>query len=287
MIKQILRGVMIGVANIIPGVSGGTMAVSMGIYDKMIYAITHIFSDFKNSMKILIPIIIGAVLSIIGISFLIEKLFVQYPMQTNLLFVGLILGGLPAILKRTKGAKVSIDKVLAFLLFFGLVIGFAVIGGNEGGAVDVGFNLVNGIKLFGVGVIASATMVIPGVSGSMILMLMGYYTPVIASINSFIKSLLAFQMEGILAGVGTLIPFGLGIVLGIFAIAKMIEYVFERFPMTANFAIVGLIFASPFAIILSANLGEFTILNILTSVVTFGIGFTIAYHLGDEPQKEK
>ena len=65
MVRMILKGVVIGVANIIPGVSGGTMAVSMGIYDKMIHAATHLFSEFKKSMKVLVPIVIGAALGIV------------------------------------------------------------------------------------------------------------------------------------------------------------------------------------------------------------------------------
>ena len=88
-VKDILKGSLVGVANIIPGVSGGTMAVSMGIYDKLITAVTHIFKDFKKSLRILLPIVIGAVLGIGILAFVIKWLFANYPVQTNLLFIGL------------------------------------------------------------------------------------------------------------------------------------------------------------------------------------------------------
>jgi putative membrane protein len=83
MIKNILKGAVIGLANIIPGVSGGTMAVSMGIYDKLIHCVTHIFSEFKKSVAFLMPIIIGAGLALVGLSFVIDSAFSHFPMQTN------------------------------------------------------------------------------------------------------------------------------------------------------------------------------------------------------------
>ena len=197
MIKMILKGVVMGVANIIPGVSGGTMAVSMGVYDKMIHAATHLFSEFKKSMKILIPIVI------VVLARIIEYMFAKVPFQTNLLFIGLIIGGLPAIGKKVKGKTIRVGHILAFLLFFGLVAGLALLGEQEGAAADLSFNLVNIVKLFGVGIVASATMVIPGVSGSMMLMLMGYYNPVLSEINNFIDNLIHFNMPGILEGTGS------------------------------------------------------------------------------------
>lgn len=83
MLKKILQGMVVGIANIIPGVSGGTMMVAMGLYDKLIYSITHLKSDFKNSMKLLIPIFLGAGLAIVALSRLFEFLLNDYPIPTN------------------------------------------------------------------------------------------------------------------------------------------------------------------------------------------------------------
>lgn len=282
MIKMILKGVMMGVANIIPGVSGGTMAVSMGIYDKMIHAATHLFSEFKKSMKILIPIVIGMGIGIVVLARIIEYMFAKVPFQTNLLFIGLIIGGLPAITKKVKGKTIRLGHILSFLLFFGLVAGMALLGEEEGAAADLSFNLVNVVKLFGVGIVASATMVIPGVSGSMMLMLMGYYNPILSEINHFIDQLIHFNIQGLLEGCKVLVPFGIGVVVGIFAIAKAIEIIFEKFPEHAYWAIIGLIAASPVAIFLLNNMGTITILSILTGVVALAVGIIIALRLGEE-----
>lgn len=281
MIKLILKGVVMGTANIIPGVSGGTMAVSMGIYDKLIHCLTHLFKEFKESIKFLIPVAIGMGIALVGLSFIIEPAFAHFPLQTNCLFVGLIVGGLPAVIKKVKGKGVKISYVIPFLVFFAVVVGMAAIGEQEGAAADLSFNLWSVIKLFVVGVIASATMVIPGVSGSMMLLLMGYYNPVVASIKNFVTALVAFDVNGILQGCGVLVPMGLGIMVGIFAIAKLIEVIFEKFPIQAYWAIIGLIVASPFAIFLLGEIGTITVASVLVSVVTFAVGFVVAMKLGE------
>lgn len=281
MIKNLLKGMVMGIANIIPGVSGGTMAVSMGIYDKLIHSITHLFKEFKESMKFLIPIFIGIGIALVGLSFIIEPAFAYFPLQTNCLFVGLIVGGLPAIVRKVKGKGMKVSYILPFLVFFVVVVGMAAMGEKEGAAADLTFSLWSVIKLFVVGIIASATMVIPGVSGSMMLLLMGYYNPVIAAIKDFFTALVAFDIPGILKGCSILVPMGIGIVVGIFAIAKLIEIIFEKFPIQAYWAIIGLIVASPFAIFLMGEVGTITVLAVLTSVVTFAVGFVIAMKLGD------
>ncbi len=281
MIKNLLKGIVMGIANIIPGVSGGTMAVSMGIYDRMIHCVTHLFKEFKESMKFLIPIFLGIGIALVGLSFIIEPAFAYFPLQTNCLFIGLIVGGLPAVWQKVKGKGIKISYIVPFVLFFAVVVGMAAIGEKEGTAADLSFSVWSVIKLFAVGIIASATMVIPGVSGSMMMLLMGYYNPIVAAIKNFVTALASFDMAGILEGCGILVPMGLGIVVGIFAIAKVIEIIFEKFPIQAFWAIIGLIVASPIAIFLLGDVGTITVIGILTSIVTFAVGFLVAVKLGD------
>lgn len=280
-IKDILKGMVIGIANIIPGVSGGTMMVAMGIYDKLIHCITHIFKEFKKSVLFLLPIAIGMGIAVVGGTLGIELLFEKFPVQTNLLFIGLIVGGLPAIWKKVKGNSIRFGHILAFAAFFALVVVMAFLGETEGNAVDLSFNLMNVLKLFGVGVIAAGTMVIPGVSGSMVLLLLGYYNPIVSAINDFLGALTSFDMNGILTGIGILMPFGIGVIVGILAIAKVIEFVFNKFPLYAYWAIIGLIIASPIAIIAMATLPTLTVLNVATGLVALCAGVFIAMKLGD------
>ena len=281
MIKNVLKGMVIGVANIIPGVSGGTMMVAMGIYDKLIHCITHLFSELKKNILFLAPIAVGMGLAIVLSSFTIEKMFESFPFQTSLLFVGLVVGGLPAMWKNVKGKEIKVGHIITCALFLALVVGMALLGEKEGNAANLAFNLGNVIKLFAVGVIAAATMVIPGVSGSMVLLLMGYYNPILSAISGFIRSALSFDIQGILNGVGVLAPFGVGIVVGIFAIAKLIEIIFAKFPLYAYWGIIGLIVASPFAILAVGSFPVITVMSIITGVVALAIGFIIAMKLGE------
>ena len=281
MIKNVLKGMVIGIANVIPGVSGGTMMVAMGIYDKLIHCITHLFSELKKNVIFLAPIALGMVLAIIGSSFTIEKMFEVFPFQTSLLFVGLVVGGLPAMWKNVKGKKMEVGHMITCVFFLALVVGMALLGEKEGNAADLSFNIVNAVKLFAVGVIAAATMVIPGVSGSMVLLLIGYYNPILSAINGFIRAALSFDMPAILTGVGVLAPFGIGMVVGIFAIAKLIEIIFAKFPLYAYWGIIGLIVASPFAILAMGSFEAITVISIVTGAAALAVGFVIAMKLGE------
>ncbi|HJA99719.1 MAG TPA: DUF368 domain-containing protein [Candidatus Mediterraneibacter merdavium] len=282
MIKKLLQGMVVGIANIIPGVSGGTMMVAMGLYDKLIHAITHLKSEFKESMKLLIPIFIGAGLAIVTLARLFEFLLERYPIPTNFAFCGLIAGSLPFIFDKVKGHTVSIGKIIAFLIFFAVVILMAVMGETSGNAADVSFGIVNVIKLLLVGIIAAATMVVPGVSGSMMLMLLGYYDTILKTINQFIDALIAFDVQGILVQCGVLVPFGIGVVLGIFLIAKLIEFIFSKAEIHAYYAIIGLIIASPVAILLKTDWSGFSVMTLIVGVVTFVAGWFVASKLGGE-----
>ncbi len=271
----------IGIANIIPGVSGGTMMVSMGIYDKLIHCITHLFKEFRKSVLFLLPIGIGMVLAIAGSSFGLTYLFEHFPIQTNLLFIGLILGGLPAIWKNVGGKKIQIGHIIAGLLFFVMVVGLAAVGETEGTSAELSLNVGMVLQLFLVGIVAAATMVIPGVSGSMMLMLMGFYHPILNAVKDFFTALASMDMEGILAGCGILVPFGVGVVVGVFAIAKLVEFIFEKFPLYAYWAIIGLIVSSPIAILLMGSFPAVTILSAVTGVLSLAAGIGIAMKLGE------
>ena len=282
MLKKILQGIVVGIANIIPGVSGGTMMVAMGLYDKLIHSITHLKSEFKESMKLLLPIFAGAGLAIVLLSRLFEFLLANYPIPTNFAFCGLIAGSLPFIFKKVKGHSVSVGKLIPFFIFFGIVILMAVLGENGGAAADVSFSLINVIKLFAVGIIAAATMVVPGVSGSMMLMLLGYYDTIIETINDFIDALIAFNLNEVLRVFGILAPFGIGIVIGIFAIAKLIEFIFKKAEIHAYYGIIGLILASPIAILMKTDWSQFSLPLLALGIVTFIAGWFVASKLGGE-----
>ena len=280
-VLNILRGMVVGIANVIPGVSGGTMMVSMGIYDKLILVLTHFVRRMKEAVALLVPIAIGMLLSIaIFAKIFSEVLFPKFPLQTNLFFIGLILGGIPVIYGKVKGNSIRLPQIIAFLLLFVTVVGFAFVGEGGGASADISFSVVNVIKLFGVGIIAAATMVIPGVSGSMIMMILGYYNTIIDTINAFINALKDFDIPAMLDTFVVLVPFGIGVVVGIVAVAKLIEFMLKQFPLVTYWAIIGLIVASPIAILIMMEIGTVGVIEIVTGVVLLVAGFFISLKLG-------
>lgn len=256
---MIIKGMMIGIANIIPGVSGGTMAVSLSIYDDLILAITHIKKRFKKSMQILLPLGIGVGIGIIFFSYSIEFLLSQYTFPTAMAFVGLILGGLPALYEEFKAAlsykaiKLNWIHLLCFLGFFALIIWMSLLQESAATFETIEPSLVNLIILFFIGLIAAATMVIPGISGSLVLMILGYYYNIINTLTNFFDSVRAFDINGIWNGLVLLVPFGVGVLVGGFLISKAIEYLFAHFPAITYAAIFGLVLASPIAIFLNTS----------------------------------
>lgn len=283
-IIRVLKGALIGVANIIPGVSGGTMMVSMGIYDDIIHSITNLFKKFKESIQTLLPYAIGMVLGIGGLAFLLDYFLGKYPFQTNILFIGLILGGIPIIWRRSAKGGLNPGKILVFLLFFASIVLLQIFGGGKSGTgVNLSTEPGQLALLFFIGLIAAATMVIPGVSGSMILMLLGYYKPIISMIKKLIEELVHFHWAGIGECILIVLPFGIGIVVGIFLVAKLIEVLIKKAEAVTYSGIMGLVVASPVVILMINGIPEgLDGLLLMTSAAAFAGGFILAYLLGKE-----
>lgn len=277
-LKEVLRGIAIGVANIIPGVSGGTMMVSMGIYGDVIGAVTGMPKHFWKSVKFLLPYAIGMLIGIGGLSFAIGYFFLEFPFETAMLFIGLIFGGVPLLLPKIMGKRITFSEALLFVLFFGLVVWMQF--WKQGTDVALEPGIKNSISLFTVGTVAAATMVIPGVSGSMLLMSLGYYTPIINRISGFLAALPALKWEELFACAAVLIPFGIGVVLGIFLISKLVEYLLEKQERKTYFAIMGLVISSPIAVLSGMNIVSIGLGQLLLGILLFIGGFFIANILG-------
>lgn len=280
LVKDILKGILIGVANAIPGVSGGTMMVSMGIYDDIIYCITHLFKQLKKSIMTLLPYLIGMAIGIVGLAFAIGYLLEHFEFQTKMAFIGLILGGVPLLFGKIKGKKKGFPHACIFLLFFVAIIAMEFFGG-ESSDVTLKVGIIPAILIFLIGVIASATMVIPGVSGSMMLMILGYYNPIMAAVKDFVVALTSMDISRMLTLCGSLVPFGLGVVIGIFAIAKLIEVLLQRYEVLTYCAILGLVMSSPVVILMGTALASMGILTWISGIVVMALGILFAWKLAD------
>ena len=273
----IIKGFIMGIANIIPGVSGGTLALILGIYEQFIGAISHFFKNFKKNVAFLIPIAIGMILAIVSLSRVIDYSYKHYPIPTSLFFVGLVLGGIPMLASKVKGKKQSkqISSYVIFAITFLIVILMTcsdLIFKTNLTVSLTSMNFIQYILLFIVGVIAAATMVIPGISGSLVLMLLGYYYPVIAVIKEFTS------FKNIGPNFIILAIFGIGVLIGIVLISKLIEFLFKKYETKTYFGVLGFIIAS---IILEMTI-VFSIPQILIGLICLVLGCGISYKLGEK-----
>ena len=182
------------------------------------------------------------------------------------------------MLLKIMGKRIAFSEALLFVLFFGLVVWMQF--WKQGTDVALNPGIKNSISLFVVGTVAAATMVIPGVSGSMLLMSLGYYTPIINRISGFLAALPALKWEELFACAAVLIPFGIGVVLGIFLVSKLVEYLLKKQERKTYFAIMGLVTSSPIAVLSGMNIVSIGFGQLLLGILLFIGGFFIANILG-------
>ena len=281
----VIKGFFMGIANVIPGVSGGTIAIILGIYEKFISAISNLFKNIKENFRFLIPVVIGMLLAILILSSVIEYSYDNFPIPTMLLFVGLVLGGIPMLLKNVIGRKECkmFSSYIILIFTFSLVILMACSDLIFGTVKEVNLlelNIGGYILLFIVGVIAAATMVIPGISGSLMLMLLGYYYPIIERINDFVR------FNNLTKNILILGVFGIGVLVGIVLISKLLEILFEKYNTKTYFGVLGFIFASILAIPISTCLQisnlTFNLMQLIIGILLLIAGSFISYKLGEK-----
>ena len=270
----IIKGMIIGLANVIPGVSGGTLMITLGIYEQIIGVISHFFKNFKDNLKFIIPLGIGAVLSLLLFSKIISLSLDKFPLATTLFFLGLIVGGIPLLIKnmnKNKDSKKISNYVIAFISFTFIIL-FAMLKNNNIADLN-NLSFIKLILLFGVGIVAAATMVIPGISGSFVLMLVGYYKPIIDTIKDITNFKLLTHNMLILAF------FGIGVLIGIVLVSKLIEMLLKKYETKTYFAVFGFVIASIIAIIkplLGINLN---IIELIIGIILFIIGMFATYKI--------
>ncbi len=255
-LSEIIKGVLIGTANILPGISGGTLAISMGVYEQILHALTHLHKETKKSLSTLFPYFLGIIGGIVGLSFTMEYLFESWPLQTNMAFMGLIFGGLPAILTqirlpRQKDRSPGSLTALAAAFFLTLVIttALSLMKAEHGPEVSLKLGFLPSALLFLIGVMSAGTMIVPGISGTMILMMIGYYKPLLSAINRTLLSLILADFSAMLSQAVILFPFAIGLAAGFYLFARLMETLFDRFARITYCAVLGLVFSSPIGIL--------------------------------------
>ncbi len=236
-IKLMFKGGLIGIANIIPGVSGGTMAVVLGIYEPLIEAIGEIVTHRerrKEYLKFLVQVGAGAVLAILIFSWIMDYLLTHYPDYTYLFFIGLIAGSIPSIYRSHPDMRLTLVSGFSFLLGVCIIIGFSLYS-----ATHSSVNVPETVFQFSTGavlllLVSGGSMIVPGISGSFMLVLLGQYEVVIRAVKHLELIPLAIL--------------GIGILVGVWSFARMIEMLLKTYPRETFYFILGLVVASLYAI---------------------------------------
>ncbi len=355
-IVAVLKGTLVGLAIVIPGVSGGSMLLTIGVYEDAVSITSKDKARRRAAIKKLIPYAIGIVLGVVALAFVVTWLLANFEFFTILLFSGLILGSLPMLFKHIKGQKVKPGYILVAILMIALMVllpylndtttetfdriaasdtlsvGERVILSDSGadeltvqngsseyevwelksaggtfGKPEDGYKLrsvadknvfyeLNGEDVFDIsvnadrsvtltargsgetqtvsvlrardalnngvwsallalllGFIAAGTMIVPGISGSMVLLVLGFYNSVMTHLKSFVVCLFTMNFKAMGPHLLVLIPFGIGIILGLLIVSKAIRWLLDRHPTPTYYGILALMLASPYAIFLKAK----------------------------------
>ena len=274
-IMTILKGFVLGIANIIPGVSGGTLAITLGIYEKLIDIISNFRKKIKDNIKFVILLVIGVAIGLLLFSNIISICLDKFPFITIMFFIGIILGGTPILFKKVKKHK-TIYNIIIFTITFSIVMIMTFVGNSERIITLENLNILKILGLFFAGFVAAASMLLPGISGSFVLMLMGYYRPIVDSI----KDLTHFN--NILHNIIILGFAGVGILCGLILSAKLINWLLKKHEIPTYFGIIGFVMASVISIFISAVSNTLTVLNIIIGIVMFIIGIFLARVIGDK-----
>ncbi|MDU5153056.1 undecaprenyl phosphate translocase family protein, partial [Clostridium sp.] len=261
--KEFIYGVIISISQIVPGISGGSIAMILGIYDKLIHAVNNIVKDFKNQYKILFRVGLGAIVGIILFSNIFKTLLEKYPIPLGYMFIGIILGGAPLMFKKATSKRSFSQRSLVYL-----VIGFVTVllmSGDYNGYSDAIVSLTPFIFmwLFVGGVVIAIALILPGISGSFMLLILGLYNTVITAITDF--------------NIPILIPIALGGIVGTVLSARLIEMLLNKYPEQTYMIIFGFILGSVFGVF-----PGFDGINSLIGIVLGIVGFIVTSYISKE-----
>ena len=254
--NNLIKGFIIGIGKILPGVSGALLAILMGVYDKSINYIINFKKNKKESIKYLFPIGIGILLSIILFSKIIYYALNKYYFEVMMLFIGLIIGTTPAITKKIE-KKDNYLIIISFLIFFFISII------NIDNTYIKQNNYIDSLVYFISGITEAIGTVVPGVSSSALLMIEGTYNIIIEAIANVID-------------IKVIIPFIIGLIIGLIITIKIINYLLKKYNNKIYSIILGILVSSIILLIIKSFKYKVTIPSLILGLIVLTIGIIIS-----------
>lgn len=224
MFNLFLKGFLIGIGKIIPGVSGSMLAISFGVYEKVLEIISNFFKNIKENIAFMLPLCLGFILAVFSSSNLLYYLINKYYIIMMFLFLGLIIGGIPNLKKEF---KFNIKNIIIFIISFSVIILLSFIKSNNN------TNYYN-FSFFFIGILEAFTTIVPGISGTAIMMLVGCYSSVLEM----------FSNVFMVSNLPKLIPFLIGVIIGAILLSKIITVLLKKYKKEVFSSIFGFMLAS-------------------------------------------
>ena len=243
----------------VPGVSGGSMAMVLGIYDRLISSVSSFFKDWKGNALYLIQFGLPALLGIVICASPISSVIDRFPVVSMFFFIGLVFGSLPMLYKTAKIERLNWKYALSFIIGVAVVVAMAYLPPMGGDDVSLEMSVATFLLQIVTGIVVAVGFILPGISTSYLLLLLGTYDYV----------MLAIAQLNIIA----LIPFVLGFILGVILLTRILEICMQRFPQLTYMMIMGFLIGSLYTVYPGTPSGW----EIPLSILMFAIGFTIIY----------
>ena len=272
-IKEISLGIIFGISCIIPGFSGGTMLVILGLYESITNSLSKLSNNFFKTIKELFFFFLGTLIGAFVSSILINKCIKHFPFLTSSYFIGLIVATMPVIINKIKETKISKLSIIIFILT--LIFSIYLIFNNQLNIKLISFdnyNIKTFIYILLISIISSSTMMIPALSGMSVLLIFGLYDEILNAISECIKLNIINQLP-------ILIPFIIGFIIGIILISKIINKIINNNSSLLWLIILSLLLISPIIIYKDTYItnkelfNENIIINIITSILMIIIGY--------------
>jgi putative membrane protein len=287
-LKTFINGLAFGVTQLVPGVSGGTVAIIMGFYGQLLESVNHFGKDRRKHTKFLAPFLLGIAAGILVFSSIINFLLINYSLTTMSFFIGLIVGIIPPVYAKIKipGQMLRPGEIALILV---PVLALAAVSHIRGAAPSEPAAVIGSagppylLFIFVAGVIAAAALVTPGVSGSFILLLMGAYDVIIYSVSS-VRHLLGDITDTALwlDILKIMLPFALGVVAGGLSMARLIEKLLRDFHRVMYLIILGLLLGSVYALLNNPAVYQSGVgaLSVVISALAFVAGCVLSCVIG-------
>jgi len=285
-LKNFLNGLVFGLSLIIPGLSGGTLAIILGFYDQLIEAVNHFTEDFKHYIKFLLPFGLGIAIGIIAFATFIQFMLTYHSFPAMMFFIGLIVGVIPSMYRQASGINAQNRAKDLALIVIPVLLLVLTAHFNDGvsaaspaeAVLDTPFMLF----IFVVGIIAAASLLIPGLSGSFVLLVAGIYPLATYAVSSMRRLLTDMGNTDLLLDIiRVLMPLGIGVVLGVLVTARLIERLMKRRARSVFLVVTGLMIGSVYALAIDPVLMQsgVSVPVVVVGVVSCVVGAVLSFRI--------